>query len=89
MPESTTSEHPAPYPFRSRWAPVIREAERLEMPLAHYMRENGYTHQQWETARQAMKRMRQAARGYLYSGKKRPPKREQSEKSENSLDGWT
>jgi len=89
MPESTTSELVAPYPFRTIWAPVIREAERLEVPLAHYMRTHGFTDRQIENARQAMKRMRQAARGKLYAGKKRPPKVERPEKPENSLDGWT
>jgi len=53
------------------------------------MRTHGFTDRQIENARQAMKRMRQAARGKLYAGKKRPPKVERPEKPENSLDGWT
>ena len=89
MPESTTSEHPAPLSFRSCWKPFIREAERLEIPLATLLRSKGFNPRQLASARNALRRHKLCSRGIPYHGRKGRPKREQSEKSEKSLDGWT
>jgi len=89
MPESTTSEHKPPLFFRSRWKPFLREAERLEVPLATFLRSKGFNPRQILCARNALYRHRLSVRGIPYHGRKGRPTPEPSEKSEKSLDGWT